>query len=391
MRALNRGANRYSVRKITSLDEFKGIADEWNVLADHLGNPLLRHELFISLISASFTNGHLYVIAVYDAHKLVAAAPLVLRRFFGVRRLEFISQNICEPSGLLYLNEESLRELIFQLFETRFPFLLSRLNRNDPELRIVKSVARDSTPLITTDGGTTLCIPLTADYSALEKQVSSSRRQTLRRCRRRAEALGRVEFLAYAPHGADVDPLLNEVFRIEGSGWKGKSKSAVLSSRNREMFFRLYAHALAQSNMLRIYLMKIDGVAIACRLAACYKNVLYDLKIGYDESYGKLSPGFLLFHETLRFCYQDGLTSYNSLGTAADWQMIWPHEEKKWQTLRYVPRRPSGVLILSGEMIRIALMRVRQRADAHFRPAKTPAPMGADVVERPTADLRSIH
>ena len=149
-------------------------------------------------------------------------------------------------------------------------------------------------------------MPLAADFAEVEKRISADRRNNFRRLRQRAAGFGEVTFEAASPGVAELDGYLGEVFRIEGSGWKGRGGSAILSDPGKERFFRLYGHAAAERGMLRIYLLRIAGTTVAARFAIAHAGRLWDFKIGYDERWRACSPGILMTQETLRHAVQEG-------------------------------------------------------------------------------------
>ena len=61
---------------------------------------------------------------------------------------------------------------------------------------------------------------------------------------------------------------------------------------------------------------------------------LWLLKIGFDESLARCSPGFLLIAESLAHAHARGLRSYEFLGAAESW-------EERWRPAA----RPCGVVL----------------------------------------------
>jgi len=86
---------------------------EWDALALEFQNPLLTHEWFASCAAAVSPPDELRIILIMDEEKLVAAAPMVMVRRWGVRRLEILgSSTLQEPSTFLFRDEDSLNELL---------------------------------------------------------------------------------------------------------------------------------------------------------------------------------------------------------------------------------------------------------------------------------------
>lgn len=349
---------------------FLALQPEWNRLADRLGNPLLRHELFAALIEAQTGRHQLMVLVLRDSENAVRAiAPLQVRSHLGVKRLEFISHELHEPNGLLYTDEASLEVVVRAMLRTRLPIRLNRLNDGGAEIACIDALARGSRRFAYTDGGTILRVPLSTNFALVEKGITANRRHNLRRLRKRAEEFGQVEFVAAAPDLSNVDGYLDEVFRIEASGWKGRGRSAIFSDPEKQRFFRLYGRAAAQRGMLRIYIMKIAGATVAVRFAIAGAGRLWELKIGYDERWRSCSPGILMTHETLRHAGQEGLVFHEFLGMSADWERIWACEERRCRTLRYYPISVRSIACLGDDAVDIIGRRLGRTLSA-MRKAK---------------------
>lgn len=341
-----------SVEVVDSAESFLALQQEWNALADRLGYPLLRHELFAAVIEAQRERHPLMILVLRDGENAVRGiAPLRLKGRLGAKRLEFISHDLHEPNGLLYTDDDALKVLVRTLFGAGLPVRLNRLIDDGAEIACIKEIEGGSRRFHYTNAGSILRVPLSTNFGDVEKGISANRRHNLRRLRKRAEELGVVEFIACSPNGLNVDKYLDEVFQIEASGWKGRGGSAILSDPEKRRFFRLYGQAAAQRGTLRIYIMRIAGQTAAVRLAVVGSGRLWELKIGYDERWRSCSPGILMTHETLRHASQEGLTSHEFLGMSADWERIWPCEERRCRTLRYYPVSLRSIACLGGDLV----------------------------------------
>jgi CelD/BcsL family acetyltransferase involved in cellulose biosynthesis len=90
---------------------------------------------------------------------------------------------------------------------------------------------------------------------------------------------------------------------------------------------------------------------------------LWTLKIGYDESFGRCSPGALLTRYTIAWAAERGLRSYEFLGTAAAWTRDWTQDERRCVSLRIYPLGPKGLAALAVD----TLDWVRDKARRRFR------------------------
>ena len=199
--------------------------------------------------------------------------------------------------------------------------------------------------------------------------MSSGRRSHLRSYRRRAERLGKVEFEVINPDVDMLTPHLDDLFRLEASGWKGRAGSAALSNPHVHRFYCEYAQSAAQSGMLRLFFLRIDGKSIAARMAVEHGGRLWELKIGYDEAWSNCMPGILLTHETLRYAVERGLEAHEFLGQAEAWERHWPTQEDEYVSMRIYPRAPAGQLSLVRDVGQVALRDASKLVQEHLNGA----------------------
>jgi CelD/BcsL family acetyltransferase involved in cellulose biosynthesis len=78
------------------------------------------------------------------------------------------------------------------------------------------------------------------------------------------------------------------------------------------------------------------------------------LKLGYDASLAKCSPGGQLAMDTIRYSVQQGLARYEFLGSEESWQAAWPIERYPCFTLLVYPYSLRGLLGLLRFSMRFA-------------------------------------
>ena len=179
-----------------------------------------------------------------------------------------------------------------------------------------------------------------------EQHVNSGRRSDLRRARRNAKKIGPVTSEILSPTREELPSLLDEVYRIEAAGWKGRNKTAILHDRPQGEFYRRYALRASDRGMLRLCFLRIAGEAAAVQLAVVTGGRFWLFKIGYSEKFARYSPGVLLMLETIRYAVQAGLKSYEFLGAAEPWIRNWTTLEHGCTSFRAYPFNLRGVTAL---------------------------------------------
>ena len=166
----------------------------------------------------------------------------------------------------------------------------------------------------------TLELPETFDE--LMRSVSRNLRSQVGRRRRALEQEGKLE-LRETRGGESLERDLDSFLRVEASGWKRRSGTAILAEPAAEALYRGFADAAASEGWLRLYLLELDGEVIAADLGCALGGRGYLVKTGFDESYSRLSPGLVLRAEALRASVQEGLSLYDFLGGPDPYKLRW--------------------------------------------------------------------
>jgi len=116
---------------------------------------------------------------------------------------------------------------------------------------------------------------------------------------------------------------LQDFYRLEHSGWKGKEGTAIASKPELQRFFDGVADAAGQFGYLSMYFLKQGDATVAAHLGLTYAGHYYPIKVAYDENFGKHGPGHLIIAQVLHDCVERGLTEFDCLGE-------WTEAKAKW-------------------------------------------------------------
>ena len=123
-----------------------------------------------------------------------------------------------------------------------------------------------------------------------------------------------------------LEEALDAFLKLEASGWKGKTGTAILSDRATERLYRDFAWTAARKSWLRLHLLELDGVPIAGSYECVFAGRAFLLKTAFSEAHGRLSPGQALLTEALRAAIEEGLDSYDFLGDPDLYKTRWTSE-----------------------------------------------------------------
>ena len=197
-------------------------------------------------------------------------------------------------------------------------------------------------------------VPLVAPFAEFEKSVSKNLRRDSRLVTK-LEALGKVEYqLVEAPEAIDRE--LPACLELEARGWKGAAGSPILADGRTHRFYRALAERAARAGSMRLYLLKLDGRLIAYEYDLCAGGRVECLKIGYDESLSRFSPGTILRMMILRQVIERGEATAYHLGRISSWKRRWVKQTDRIGTLQIFAGSQRGRLAhLGGPVLRTTI------------------------------------
>lgn len=327
--------------EVAILDSVEPLAEEWDALSDRCEAPPFLRPGWVGPWWEAFGAGRLAIVVARRDGRLTGVLPMVARASALVSPTNWHTPMFSPVAE----SDEDLAALARGLIGRRASWYdLSFLDPESPAVVqlhagaraaghrvIVRVVARS--PYIPTDG----------DWEGYRATLSRKRRKELGRLRRRLEEAGEVT-LEFDGGTDDLDARLAEGLALEGSGWKERKGTAILSQPNVERFYRQVAGWAAQRGWLRLAFLRLDGRAIAFDLCLEAGGVAYVLKGGFDVRHRSLSPGALLTYESLARAFGSDLRSYELLGSDDEYKLAWTAHTRSRVRLQAFPPSPAGRL-----------------------------------------------
>jgi CelD/BcsL family acetyltransferase involved in cellulose biosynthesis len=350
--------SQMAIEIVDSPERFATLNGEWNRLATAMPSPFLRHEWLAAGFAAYGTKHDLAVHILRRGDTMAAALPLRRTRSFPPR-LELIDRS-GEPQMFLASSEADATALLRSVAGERLALDLPRLRMGSADLAVAMAeLARHGKVVVRARSSATARVHLLRGWEAVEEAMSTQARAFLRRKKRMAEREGPVSFEEVVPDEASAAKHLDEVFRIEASGWKARAGTALLHNPESLRFYRSFGLQAARAGILRIHYLRIANVAVAARLAVWHAQRLWELKIGYDEAWSRVSPGLLLTHESLKHACETGCEAFEFLGQTDDWQKRWPLEIDEYSVVKFFPYSLPGATALVADASAFATRRAR--------------------------------
>jgi CelD/BcsL family acetyltransferase involved in cellulose biosynthesis len=336
---------------------------EWEALAERAGAPPFLWPGWVAAWARAFGSGALDAVEVRRRGELVAVLPM-LRRGKALRSPSNWHTPVFGPLGI---DTAAREELLARLFEQPARTVeLNHLGGCSPQTDAVVEAAREEGRMIVTRTvARSPFIPLEGHFEDFEGSLARNRRKALRRHRRRLGDLGELRFEVHDGR-TDLEGLLEELFAVEGSGWKGRNGTAISSRANTKGFYTDVARWAAERGWLRLAFHRLDGRPIAGDFALEQGGVWYTLKAGYDEDFRALGPGALLLRDEIAHCFERGVSRIELLGHLDSFKASWTDRFSERSWIRAFSRSPAGISGWAGaagwERARPLLRRVKRMA-----------------------------
>jgi CelD/BcsL family acetyltransferase involved in cellulose biosynthesis len=165
--------------------------------------------------------------------------------------------------------------------------------------------------------------------------------------------------------------LLDEGFGVEASGWKGRAGTAIVSRWRTRLFYPAVARWAADTGILRLAFLRHDGRAIAFSFGLQQGGTHYGLKLGYEESYARFSPGMLILHRLTEWCFeQPEVRAFEMLGQADEYKSEFATVVEKQERVQILRAGWRGVADRREELSRAWIRRsLREHIPAPARVA----------------------
>jgi CelD/BcsL family acetyltransferase involved in cellulose biosynthesis len=160
-------------------------------------------------------------------------------------------------------------------------------------------------------------------HANLEARYGSSLRRRLGQAQRQLARMGRIGYTCHrggAPGAADA---FQKFLDLECAGWKGMQRTAIAQSPALVAHYeRLYSHDTLDA-WSEVHLMTLDEKAIAAQFCIVSGGIREVVKLAYDETLRKQSPGNVMLDHMLEIsCDDPQVTAFGLVGRP-DWLAEW--------------------------------------------------------------------
>jgi CelD/BcsL family acetyltransferase involved in cellulose biosynthesis len=170
-----------------------------------------------------------------------------------------------------------------------------------------------------------LLAPVRERTSYLDDAIGAKKRKELRRQRKRLGDMGQVTS-SNAGDASAIAPALDDFFRLEADGWKGRAGTAARDHADIAAFMTTAVTALAGEGKASVARLTVDARAVAAmivlRSGATNEATAWAWKIAYDERYARFSPGVQILLDVTQALLDDRTVARADSCASADHPMI---------------------------------------------------------------------
>lgn len=343
--------------------EFLGLREEWNALWRRSANPsyFLSHDWIRCCWQELQATNSMRIFVVRNRAVPLIIAPWMRSRGFQtklpVNLLTFIAHPEAQLADIVCTAEPESQEAFLALIqhlsrELSAEWDLLAFNKIPGGSLMVQWLERTQYfPEIrdqVRSGDQVLVIPLGGSWEEYLSARSARFRKTLRNIANRIQRMGRVEVKCYGGTEAPSDAI-HKLFSVADASWKLASGVAMTSSKGRKSFFEELFRGAVTAEGVRIWILEVNGSAIASETQVVDGQTVYALRSDYDEQFGDSSPGVYLQMEILKNLFGGSHQEYNFGIGLNPYKARWTDQHVQLMNIRLYNKTFYGHLLRSLE------------------------------------------
>jgi CelD/BcsL family acetyltransferase involved in cellulose biosynthesis len=201
----------------------------------------------------------------------------------------------------------------------------------------------------------TLGFPMPPGFNADHKDLSSNRRQHLRKAQNKIKRLNhQIRFRVFNDE-VEAEELLATVLKIERSTWKHETGTAITNHPQQQLFYSALFPFALRSGILYAAVLYLDEQPVAHHFGLLHNNVFCCLKHSHIQQHDELSPSALLMAAMFEDLSKRGAQSFDWMGVSEIHKTRWSQFNINYHCVRFnlFSQTPRG-------MLASALFRIRK-------------------------------
>jgi CelD/BcsL family acetyltransferase involved in cellulose biosynthesis len=322
----------------------------WQRLEAKASLPMQSHAYASALASTLLAGADIRVFFIAQGKDIAALLPLCREPGPFGRWTIIGAHEVCEPDDALCADAEAARRLAEAIVRDGRALEVDRVPVGSLLIPALRGAMRGKGLVSVRPATPTPTIALDESWKDPSSRFNSGRRSDFRRSARRAGEYGDVSFEIVSPGPDEFDAVFDEAVAVELRSWKREAGTAIAADRAKENCFRHFFRSACEEGTFRIAFMRIGGQPVAMQMALESLDRYWLFKIGFDEDYGRCSPGTLLMLHTIGWAAERELKAYELLGNVEPWiAHFWTREGHDCVCLRAYPFNAQGAVAFAGD------------------------------------------
>ena len=269
-----------------------------------------------------FGNGQLHVLVFREKEAIVGIVPCFRHQWNGLRQLTLIGSGISDyldpvidaqhcPAILECLRDHLEMDLEWDVCDWQ------DLSANTP----LSGLESDGKFELTANPDISCSeIRLTGTFDEFQNARPKDLKRNLRRYRKKAEAIGRLQFeVVQEAHAESMKALVE----LHTAKWERRGEPGMIQANGSAEFLCDVAHKFASRDMLRFFALRFNGRIVALIVAFPYERTMFGYLSAFDPEHEELGFGRTLLFEALRYCYDNGYEAWNFLRGDEPYKFWW--------------------------------------------------------------------
>jgi CelD/BcsL family acetyltransferase involved in cellulose biosynthesis len=312
----------------------------------------------------------LHILAVRRGGRLIGIAPWALRpaqpgRLIPFRALEFMGMG---DIGSDYLDiiarpedEEVVVKALGEFLERHHLFVEFQRVKHSSQRVSTLATRLDKAGWKTRQLITENCAYLDLkghSWKSYLSTVSRAHRANVnRRLRRLEESFDSVEFQRVTD-AATLETCFKDFVRLHALRWSGDERSTALTGPAVLAFHEEFSRIALERGWLRLYVLKLDGKAVASTYSFRYGEVFYYYQAGYDPAYGAYSVGLSTLALAVRHSIEEGVTEVDLLHGDEEYKALWTRTRRDLERVQCFPPTVYGAMYRKAMGLRRGIKRL---------------------------------
>ncbi|MEX0902960.1 MAG: GNAT family N-acetyltransferase [Pseudohongiellaceae bacterium] len=363
-----------SIELIDRMTDFGMLKDEWNELVGQRSSKslFLTWEWLYTWWKHLRDDRKLFIVLVRMNQRLIAVAPLAVRpmrfrRLLPGRVLEFLGSGQVGSDYLALIlrsgfEKQGIKAICSCIGQQKLPLEFNRVESNSAQNSALRaeletrgwqtfSTTVERCPYIRFDGKSW------EDYLAT---LGSSHRYNFRRRLRNLERDFKFRF-EKATDPRRCEQFLNQLVELHNLRWRERGGSDALNTQDLVDFHHDMSQLALSNGWLRLYVITLDGNAVAALYGFQIDRIFYFYQSGIDPAYSRYSVGLVIMGLAIQAAIADGATQYDFLHGEENYKFQWADECRDLVRLDCFPPHIAGAIFRQIVQLRWGIKRLYHR------------------------------